>query len=363
MDTTAVAVSRPNPTNFNPSYFSRRSDRRPDETIGLAKAILADVMRYRRMAGAGSKCAADCPRCMAPHLAKVVQAIRERKPVTFVLPAFPGKSPNRAKVFGPSTDMAERRALLFLGSLCDRVQQRYAPGAHIILCSDGRVFSDVVGMKEVDVTLYQQEIKRLIDELGLSSLSTFDLDTSVLEDTPHSPAGFDSMREQLMARFGTSLEGLRASVKRGGQPDADAECIEKHRMYCGITRFLVEDSTFPGQTASRSAIQKDCRKRAYEVIRRSNAWSALVAEQFPEAVRLSIHPQSCGSEKLGIQLMGEETWMTPWHGVAVNIGTSFILAKREQVEALGARLVRSQDGRPSHFEMSADTAKLLRGAR
>src|SRR5690606_14168433 len=101
-----------------------------------------------------------------------------------------------------------------------------------------------------------------------------------------------------------------------GTCSADREDKEAHHIYCGITRFLFEDAMYPGQTRSRTAIQKDCRVRAYEVIRRSNAWSALLAQRYPDAVRLSIHPHPCGAAKLGIQLLGAECWMTPWHGVA-----------------------------------------------
>jgi pyoverdine/dityrosine biosynthesis protein Dit1 len=309
----------------------------------LAAKLLADVMQYRRMAGP-TACDPSCPDCSAPHLAKVVSAIEQGKPITFVLPAFPGKSPNPAKVLGPLPDMAERRALEFLGQLCDRVQKIYAPGARVILCSDGRVFSDAVGMREEDVTAYQRGISRMIEELSLDCVSTFNLD-DLFESH-----GFEQMRTQLMARYGTPLEALQAKVRQGKLP-GDRESEEAHRMYCGITRFLVEDAMHPGQTQSRTSIQKECRVRAYEVIQRSNACSALIAERFPEAVRLSIHPQTCGAKKLGIRLMDAESWMTPWHGVAVEVGGKFMLLKRSQAEAMGARMVQSS-GRPSHYELA-----------
>ena len=66
-------------------------------------------------------------------------------------------------------------------------------------------------------------------------------------------------------------------------------------------------------------------------------------------------------EALGIRLMEAENWMTPWHGVAVDVGGSFVLLKRAQAEDLGARLV-CHKGRPSHYEL-IDKQKLskLRG--
>src|SRR5262249_28039756 len=158
--------------------------------------LLTDVMRFRRVAGAHASCGAvPCEACLAPHLQKVLNAIVQRRPITFVLPAFPGKSPNPNKVLGPLPDTAERLALEFLEHLCDRVRKFHAPGARILLCSDGRVFSDVVGMREDDVTDYQNELSRMI-EMGLKSVSTFNLDDLFAEQN------FTNMREELMRAYG-----------------------------------------------------------------------------------------------------------------------------------------------------------------
>lgn len=325
-----------------------------NRSLAIATEILRDILQFRRMAGTHAGCSAanPCSDCLAPHLPKVVAAIEANVPVSFVLPAFPGKSPNPAKVLGHLPDMAERKALQFLGGLSELVKRVYSPGAQVILCSDGRVFSDVVGMEEDHVSEYQREITRLIGELGLQkTISTFNLDDLFGESS------FDDMRAALMERHGIPLEVLQEKVRRGGKPGADKDSDDANRMYCGITRFLLEDAARPGQSLSKTAIQKDCRARAYEVIRRSNAWSGLVESRFPAAVRLSIHPQTCGSRKLGIRLLEAESWMTPWHGVALEIGGRFHLVKRAQAEALGAVLVR-QDGRASHFLLDEEVACL-----
>jgi len=60
-----------------------------------------------------------------------------------------------------------------------------------------------------------------------------------------------------------------------------------------ITRFLGEDTAdHPG---TRSALQRECRQRAYGVIQRSRAWGDLIAEHHPHGVRLSTHPQPIGA--------------------------------------------------------------------
>jgi pyoverdine/dityrosine biosynthesis protein Dit1 len=303
-------------------------------------------MRNRRMSGASETC--TCDACMAPHLPKIVAKVVANQPISLVLPAFPGKSPNLAKVLGTLPDMAEENALRFLQQLADRIGKIYAPGAQIVLASDGRIFSDVVGLKDEDVTAYRDALLAMINDLGLANISTFNLEEI------YEGLSFDEMRAATMADFSQSMDDLRVAVKRAQTPEGTADDVELNRLYCGITRFLVEDATFPGQPLSRNQIQKDARTRAYGVIQRSNAWSGVVEKHFPEAVRLSIHPHGCGSAKLGIHLSEPaqaDNWITPWHGVALELEAGrFVLAKRAQAEALGATIVE-RDGRPSHFTL------------
>ena len=320
-----------------------------DSFIQTAKEILAEIVRFRRTPSRGKSCGfLDCEKCSSWHLPKIISCVKYHKPVTFVLPAFPGKSPNTEKVLSHLPDQAEFLSLKFLGNLCKKIKKYYSPGTKIILCSDGRVFSDVVGMKESNVTAYQVELGRLIKVMSLTDISTFNLD-----DHYHD-LNFVQMREELMKRYGKSAEVLKYKVRGGAKTTASPDEQEANRMYRGITRFLFEDAQHVEQAKSRTAVQKEARVNAYEVIRRSNAWSELISEKFPKAVRLSIHPQTCGAKKLGIRLIADERWMTPWHGVAVVTKGGPILLKRSEAEALGARLVYSANERPSHYELTAD---------
>lgn len=315
-----------------------------DSAETLASRVLDVVMKARRLIDDPGVCSETfCDSCAKPHMDKVVASILNQEPVQFVLPAFPGKSPNLTKVLSPLPDMAERLALEFLEQLCTQIQKVYAPGAKIILCSDGRVFSDIVGIEEHHVTAYQDALLQMFKDLNTRHLSLFSLD-----DVAHGQSVGD-LRLRLMEQFGSSLEILRGKVIRGGGSSQDPDDIESRRMLCGITRFLVEDQSHIDHTKSRTKIQKDAKERAYQVILRSNAWSEFIADHFPGAIRLSIHPQACGAQKLGIQLVGKETWMTPWHGVAVAQQDEFTLMKRSQAESLKATLVYGESGQASHF--------------
>lgn len=312
----------------------------------IANQVFQEIIKFRRTTDSGTNCANFyCEKCREPHFSKILTAIKLGQPIHFVLPAFPGKSPNPSKVLGSLPDMAEKLALEFLQDLCTRVSHLYSPGARVILCSDGRVFSDIIGMNEKDVSSYQQDLLKIIVDHELNCISMFNL-----EDV-YDGLSYSQMRIQLLSSFGKPIEDLKQKIRNGRKSSASSDEKGANNMFCGITRFLFEDSIFPGQTMSRSAIQKNSRSNAYEVIRRSNAWSELIADRFPEAVRLSIHPQPCGSQKLGIRLIGKESWMTPWHGVAVETSSGYILLNRLKAEALGAKLILSHSGKPSHYQL------------
>jgi pyoverdine/dityrosine biosynthesis protein Dit1 len=218
--------------------------------------------------------------------------------------------------------MAERLALAFLADCCREVRRHHAPGARVILCSDGHVFADQVGVPDADVDAYLAE---LADLLG-PDLALFSLADAYPGLTPA------QRRARLLAEHGRPLPALRAEVRAGGPAQ---------RLFNGLDRFMREDR-YP---------RAEAKARAYRVLQRSQAWGELVGRVFPEAVRLSIHPQPAHGEKLGIHLLPtHDDWLTPWHGVAVEGPAGFTLAKRRDVEARGGQLVYLH-GRPSHYRI------------
>ncbi|MFH8366672.1 L-tyrosine/L-tryptophan isonitrile synthase family protein [Streptomyces sp. NPDC018031] len=312
----------------------------------VTRRVLELVLRHQRKAAdadpgpaavPAATRSAPCERCLAAHAGQVARAVAAGEPVRFVLPAFPGKSPNTAKVLGVLPDTAERVALEFLDGLCARIGAVHAPGARILICSDGRVFSDAVGIRDEHITAYQHTLQGWIDALPHGGVGLFTLD-----DLPElAGAGHDRMRSVLTQRYAEPLDALRERIRAG----------EEVALYRAITRFLFEDANTPEYTGSRAALQRDARARAYTVIQRSRAWGELLAERFPAAVRLSIHPQPCGAEKLGIHLVETaDNWLTPWHSVALDVGGRFELVRRSEAERRGARLVY-RDGRAGHYAL------------
>ncbi|MBN6040429.1 isocyanide synthase family protein [Amycolatopsis sp. 195334CR] len=307
-------------------------------STAVAGRLLRELFEVRRLHPGAAPCpdpASDC--CVRAHLPVVLPPVADGRPVTCVLPAFPAKSPSPRKVLGPHPDLAEEQGLRFLHQLCLRLGEVHPPGVRVVICSDGRVFSDVVGVSDEDVETYRGELEAMISRLGLHTLSVFCLEDAL------PGLSYDRMREVLARDHAEPLGAVRTRVLTDP---------ESKLLFNGIHRFLTEDRAAVEPLRSRSWLRRDCKDRAYRLIQRSAAWGGLVAERFPGAVRLSIHPQAPHAPKIGVLLSDQprESWLTPWHSVCVRTGDGYRFLHRHDAEALGARLVLA-DGRPSHYDL------------
>jgi pyoverdine/dityrosine biosynthesis protein Dit1/AcrR family transcriptional regulator len=308
----------------------------PSTDFDVARRVLKLLLLHRKVLPEGPEsCATEpCAQCLALHLPKLHYFISQGLPVQLILPAFPAKSPNRQKVLGTLPDLGEEIALTFLQSLCDDIRQVYAPGAQLVICADGRIFADLVQVSDADVSAYNDVLKELISRLGTRDLSVVNLE-DLLATT-----SFDEARATITAQYGEPLAELQARMR---------DAPHHRAMFNGIHRFVAEDGLALAPEKSKSRVKEESKAVAYEVIRRSNAWTRLLAQEFPHALRLSIHPQHPHADKIGLRITrAVDDWLTPWHGVVLLRDNDYVLMKRQQAEEAGATLVE-QDGRPSHF--------------
>ena len=310
--------------------------------LSLSKEILQKIFEYRVLIHeeASDEDYQNVSEQFNPHIEKVSSAVQVNSPIVMILPAFPGKSPNRKKTLGAMPDLAEREALAKLHELCKSIEAIYAPGAKVLICSDGYCFADIVHIPDEDILNYSDILKNEIKEKYSDTIEFFDL-----TDAFNHTKDFDLLREELMILYAEPLSSLKEKCKHEKFANA---------MFKGITRFLLEDYTGLSlyDDFSRTAIQKQAKKNATRVIQRSNAWSRLLENLHPEAVRLSIHPQFSVSEKIGIRLVeSHDNWLTPWHSVAIKLNEKVVLAKRSDIDEDKYALV-FKNGYPSHFELS-----------
>lgn len=308
----------------------------PDGKLNLSEQILKLIFHKRRLLP-NEDLTEDFRKEAEHHIPKILHFIKNEEPVQMILPAFPAKSPNRRKTLDIYPDKGEELALRTLNHLCEKIKNIYKPGATLTICSDGRVFAELVRIPDDAVNTYKQDLVHRVCSPYSETISFFDLD-HVFQGI----SGYDALREELMILYGESIRALKQRCK-SERPAAE--------MYRGICRFLVEDfsglNEFKGW--SKNQILETARVNAYRVIQRSNAWTKLLKKQFPKSIRLSIHPQPRVSEKIGIFLTeSNDVWRTPWHSVALKDENKFFLVPRHIAESNNAHLV-FENGRPSYF--------------
>lgn len=267
-----------------------------------------------------------------PLFRKMVEKMMNNEKLIFILPAFPAKSPSPMKTSGVLPDLGEVLALRNLNAMCGEISGTYAPGAEVIICSDGRVFSDVVAVPDEHITAYAEAIDDIIREFHLSHLRTFSMDELLPE------LKGDELRNELLNRFAMS----------------DHEVREKARfnpsLFNGLHRFMVEDQLGLSDL-SKNQLSKQMKEKTYELMKRSDAWSALLEEKFGDVLRLSIHPYPPEHEKFGVKLVAASSgWATPWHNVTVQTERGFELMHKARALELGA-VEKKLGGKYAYFEL------------
>jgi pyoverdine/dityrosine biosynthesis protein Dit1/AcrR family transcriptional regulator len=314
-------------------------DKKAEEIDQTSRQIMNAVFNHRKVSSYDENCIKiNCEQCIARHSSKVEYYVLRNEPVHFILPAFPAKSPNQLKVLGELPDLAEETALITLESICKEIMDVYRPGARITICSDGRIFADLVGVSDEKVTNYTQHLKKLIQELQLNYIDIVNLEDLV-------PAkSFEEARMDVISAYAEPVVNLAEKLK------GDKKF---QQLFNGIHRFIIEDRLVMEPGKSKTRIKEDSKHIALDVIMRSNAWTRFLSVFFPEAVRLSIHPYSSHSNKIGIQITNAvDNWLTPWHGTMVLTKDGYTLMKKQDAEKLNAKLIL-KNNRPYYYSVTS----------
>lgn len=302
-------------------------------------AVLKVIFNKRKVTDAPKACLDNtCKTCFNIHRKRIAYFTEQNKPIHFILPAFPAKSPNPNKVLGSLPDLGEEIALRTLEDLCLEIKTVYAPGATVTICSDGRIFSELVGVSDDNVTAYVTQIKTIIASLNLKYVGIINLE-DIMEGI-----SFDVMRQYVIDNYAEPLEELTEKLKGNA---------EFKNLFNGIHRFITDDRKAIKPEASANRIKEESKIIALKVIQHSNAWTRFLAYVYPDAVRLSIHPYAPHNDKIGVNLTkATDNWLTPWHGVIVLKEEEYILMKKESAVQLGATLML-KDGQPYFYTLNS----------
>ena len=310
-----------------------------DKSQSKSRQVLNVIFNHRKSSGFDKDCLQnDCEVCIEKHLASIDYFVSTNQPIHFILPAFPAKSPNKMKVLGELPDLGEETALITLENMCDEITDAYPPGAQVTICSDGRIFADLVGVSDEKVTEYGKALQKMIEELQLKSIEVVNLEDLLPE------ISFEQARKFVIEKYAEDIEDLREKLKNSD---------EIKQLFNGIHRFISEDRLALETEKSKTKVKEESKLVALKVIQHSNAWTRFLSFYFPEAVRLSIHPYSSHADKIGIKLTkATDNWLTPWHGVMVLTEDGYLLMKKQDAEKQGAKLIL-KNAAPYYYSLIA----------
>jgi pyoverdine/dityrosine biosynthesis protein Dit1 len=265
---------------------------------------------------------------------KINSKVTTGEPIPFVMLGYPMKSANtRNKVIGTLPDLGEELSLKNFGQFNDAIKKIYPPGVNISIVSDGFIFSDLLGISDTTVEDYEQ---RSIDLAKVAPIRWYDL-----RDFYGGQGHLANMRAKVVEQFGITPVELERRILM--EPDVNY-------LYRGMSIFMEEElavKEFP----SRNQLHKAAKLLTREMMLRNEAYSALIAHEFKDSVRLSMHNSINNGKKYSFQLIrSPKATRSPWHSVVyVNPDGVYETLHRKDAVAAGYHLVY-KDGQPYNFE-------------
>ncbi|QGA15106.1 hypothetical protein EYB26_002762 [Talaromyces marneffei] len=267
------------------------------------------------------------------------------------LPAFPFKSANKVyKVLGSLPDKAEELALERLNSLCMRIQEVYAPGAEILIISDGITYNDLLCISDRETWAYGEALRNMVVEKGFNNILFARIRDLLDRSVP------DKMSEIVYVANCTTFR--RLLLNRFGKDDIDidheiATNPDTKLTYLGYKRFLESDLQYiypRGENRSAHSYKRDCKYLAKQMLIRGYAFAQAIKNAFPHHLRLSIHESISGS-KLPISLLNTTTgFTTPWHCAVAQLANGIWVSAPMGEFSRDDRLeLVHVNGNPSHY--------------
>ncbi|CAG8948587.1 unnamed protein product [Penicillium salamii] len=262
---------------------------------------------------------------------RVETHVAANRAIPMVLPAFPMKSNNRMdKVLGALPDLGEELGLARLVNLCRDIKAVYAPGAIVVIVTDGICYNDLTGIPDEEVWGYGNRLRKIAVEKGFACIQ-FHRIMNMLD--LHS--GAQISKDEYVKLASMSRNEIH---RRCGRPGFDVDKFLKSdedylRTYNGYDKFMKVDLKFSPVTkdcAGPKQYKKKIKSIAKKMIVRGVEYAELVRQIYPDSLRLSIHPSS-GQTKLSCPLIPQKDSfsMSPWHcSVAVLVDGKFITAHK-----------------------------------
>lgn len=253
--------------------------------------------------------------------------------IRFVTLGFPFKSVNiRDKVLGISPDRGEEETLKNFALFHKRVKEIYDPGVAIVIVRDGYVFNEILKVHDRIVRMYGEASEDMTGDAPIEWYDMYDFYSKKMN--------IGAIREKVQQQFGSSDAELEKRILF--DPNVNS-------LYTGMIRFMEEELAIDDMP-SRNQLHKEAKRIAKLMMHMNEAYSDLVAKEFNNDIRLSIHQSMNDGRKYAFNLINSPLARhSPWHSsLVVGEDGSMTTMHKKDAEMAGYHLVY-QDRKPYYF--------------
>ncbi|MCL1126498.1 isocyanide synthase family protein [Shewanella surugensis] len=239
----------------------------------------------------------------------------QNKPLDFILPGFPCKSPNVVdKSFSMMPDYGEVLAIERLDAFCFALNDLYPHGSRVTILSDGTTFADIVHVDDE----VKQRYKTALRHLSVTENILWADLTDLLPDVKgNNKADSDSLRKSLLKGISSGPRAFEKFVQKVRDSSAQAKV---HDKLCSYLYHDVRIERF--SDGDRDHYLESISDKAYQMMYRGRALSASIDKVYPQHIRLSVHGYDNAGPKFTFSLSSDTTKaVSPWHSVPVRLLT------------------------------------------
>jgi L-tyrosine isonitrile synthase len=246
-------------------------------------------------------------------------------PVEFVLPSFPFKIPNSAKVQHRNADYAEILCLQRMYEITEIVRELGGTDSIFRIISDGKIYADICGVSFSERARYFRTVTDCISAMSAAhALQIVDmLDDVVAEQQPGLWREIETFRPALTdwwnsTRGDSKVRYLIRNMAANINLDAEMSAFTRAVVGAGDGFAVSLDMRARAEIMDEFVKQVHTRaeKAAFEftallvALRKTNA----VETRYPGSIRATVHPKE---GQWGIHLVNKESRVFPWQGVAL----------------------------------------------
>lgn len=242
-------------------------------------------------------------------LTKIKEMINRQTPICFVMPAFPGKSPNLNSSINGCFGYEEVYSISVLNKMLNEINSVYKYGAKLYIIHDGHLFVDLnITRSDLELDDYIKKFREKISS-NIVSITLNDLMGTI---------DYKEARKLFYKEY----------LKLTNEKELKGKNIEKEILF---TKIEFYNQLFSNVDISKNQIQKLAKITAKKSLLIKEGLNICINKKFPNMIRLSIHYQMSNSNKLGIKLIDRAiNFGSPWFNIIYECpDNTIILGKKD----------------------------------